>query len=323
MPFSHHSHSGQFCLHAIGDLEDMIKAAIRKKMDTLVLTEHVPRDQEIDLYPEEVVAGITIRDLFKTFDAYYAEARRLQAVYSSSISILVGMETDWIRPSSLQIIEDLLKRHPLDTLVGSVHHVHGVPIDFDRDKYQQARRISGGTDEKLFADYYDAQLEMLKAVKPPIVGHFDVIRLWSDAPNTSKKDHNQVWEKIRRNLRFVSSYGGMLEINTAAIRKGMREPYPDGEICQVCRPRLCGDEVDTRKEFLKLKGRFVLSDDSHNISQVGFGYESIMAFTEKIGIEGLAILQKGSTTNDARFPGVCALSLSVADLKDHTFFKGL
>lgn len=54
MPGSHHSHSGQFCLHAEGDLEDMINAAVSRRMDTLVLTEHIPRDQENDLYPEEV-----------------------------------------------------------------------------------------------------------------------------------------------------------------------------------------------------------------------------------------------------------------------------
>lgn len=162
------------------------------------------------------------------------EAKRLQVVYSSAINILIGMEIDWIRPSSQKIIEDLLKKYNFDTLIGSVHHVHGVSIDFDHDTYKRARSISGGTDEEMFADYYDTQLEMLKAVKPPIVGHFDVIRLYCDAPDASMKDHDRVWQKILRNLRFISDYGGMLEINTAAIRKGMREPYPQGEICQVC-----------------------------------------------------------------------------------------
>ena len=54
MPFSHHSHSGQFCLHAKDKLEEIVKEAISKGMETLVLTEHMPRDQEGDIYPEEV-----------------------------------------------------------------------------------------------------------------------------------------------------------------------------------------------------------------------------------------------------------------------------
>ena len=42
-----------------------------------------------------------------------------------------------------------------------------------------------------------------------------------------------VWSKILRNLDFIASYGGMLELNSAALRKGMTEPYPKAEICKV------------------------------------------------------------------------------------------
>jgi len=54
MPFSHHSHSGQFCHHAYNTLEEVVKTAISKGMQTLVMTEHMPRDVTLDLYPEEV-----------------------------------------------------------------------------------------------------------------------------------------------------------------------------------------------------------------------------------------------------------------------------
>jgi histidinol-phosphatase (PHP family) len=53
MPFSHHSHSGQFCKHAQNSLEEVILAALGKNMQTYCLTEHMPRDVE-DFYPEEV-----------------------------------------------------------------------------------------------------------------------------------------------------------------------------------------------------------------------------------------------------------------------------
>jgi len=53
MPFSHHSHSGQFCGHAAGTLEEMVQAAIGKAMKVFALTEHMPRDVK-DFYPEEV-----------------------------------------------------------------------------------------------------------------------------------------------------------------------------------------------------------------------------------------------------------------------------
>lgn len=54
MPFSHHSHSGQFCKHGSGKLEDVVKEAIRQGFEVYGLTEHVPRYRLQDLYPEEV-----------------------------------------------------------------------------------------------------------------------------------------------------------------------------------------------------------------------------------------------------------------------------
>lgn len=101
--------------------------------------------------------------------------------------------------------------------------------------YEDARNAAGGIDERLFEDYFDAQFEMLQALKPPIVGHFDLIRLLSDDRNGGFRHMTGVWSRITRNLDFISKYGGILELNSAALRKGLNEPYPCLEICQVCR----------------------------------------------------------------------------------------
>ena len=54
MPFSHHSHSGQFCPdHAKDTLEGVIQTAIAKEMQVFALTEHMPRGEQ-DRYPGEV-----------------------------------------------------------------------------------------------------------------------------------------------------------------------------------------------------------------------------------------------------------------------------
>lgn len=53
MPYSHHSHSGQFCGHAQNTLEEMVQTAIAKGFHMFSLTEHIPRPRE-DFYPGEV-----------------------------------------------------------------------------------------------------------------------------------------------------------------------------------------------------------------------------------------------------------------------------
>jgi histidinol-phosphatase (PHP family) len=166
-------------------------------------------------------------------DKFYHEAARLKVEYRDKIDLLVGFESEWIRPSSLALIQNLRGKYDWDIFIGSVHHVHTIPIDFSREMYEQAREKSGGSDEKLFEDYFDAQYEMLKATTPPIVGHFDLIRLLSDNPNASLQQWKEMWNRIERNLQLVASYGGVLELNSAALRKGLDEPYPQLEICQV------------------------------------------------------------------------------------------
>jgi histidinol-phosphatase (PHP family) len=236
MPFSHHSHSGQFCPgHAVNTLEEVISTAIAKKLRVFCLSEHMPRD-EIDFYPEEKDHGGSLEKHFENQAAFFTEACRLREKYREQIELPIGFECDWIRPESRQLIERSLADHDFDYFVGSVHHVHTIPIDYDQAMYDAARDKAGGADELLFQDYFDAQFDMLNAVKPPVVGHFDLIRLKSADPNQSFHSMTGVWERVLRNLDLVASYGGILEINTAALRKGMNEPYPRKEICQVgCR----------------------------------------------------------------------------------------
>jgi histidinol-phosphatase (PHP family) len=181
----------------------------------------------------QIEASGTYESLVENEKAYVQEAQRLRQKYEAQINILIGFECDWIRPSSLTLIKDSLDRYPFDYFVGSVHHVHTIPIDFDTPMYVQARDAAGGTDDKLFEDYFDAQFEMLKALKPPVIGHFDLIRLKSDDPERSFKQWPAVWEKILRNLDFAAEYGGIMELNSASLRKGMSEPYPKAEICRV------------------------------------------------------------------------------------------
>jgi histidinol-phosphatase (PHP family) len=146
---------------------------------------------------------------------------------------LIGFESEWIRPSTLQIIRGVLTKYPFDFFMGSIHHTHTIPIDFDRNTYEKARDAAGGTDEKLFEDYFESQYEMLQTLQPPIVGHFDLIRLLSDYRDADFKDMKGVWEMIPRNLQFIASYGGILELNASGLRKGLAEPYPCMPICQV------------------------------------------------------------------------------------------
>ncbi|KAK9441652.1 histidinol-phosphatase [Metarhizium brunneum] len=269
-----HSHSGQFCPgHAVDQLEDIIQHAIALGFKTIGLSEHMPRYEEQDLYPEERdCPRESLQALPPRHEAYLVEAQRLQAKYARQIHILIGFEAEFIRPSFAPLVRQLALPACVDYFIGSVHHVHGVPIDYDAATYAAAVRAAGGSEERLYQDYYDLQHEMLLALRPRIVGHFDLIRLKSADPGRDVRQWKGVWDRVLRNLKVVKDQGGWLELNTAALRKGLQEPYP-------CRA--------ISEEWIKMGGEFTMSDDSHGIAQVGTNYSRGLSYLEQLGVRNL------------------------------------
>lgn len=292
-------------------------------MRTVALTEHMPRGSDADLYPEEVEAGLNVASLWTQFGAYYEEASRLKRRFDDDdverdehghgCEILIGFEIEWIRaPQSAELVRRVLGNGgwSFDFFVGSVHHVHGVPIDFDKEMYAEAlkvcKRVEGeeedDEEEALFSDYFDAQYEMLCTLQPKIVGHFDLIRLLSKQPDRVLQGwgSGRVFEKVVRNLRIVRQYGGLLELNSSALRKGLKEPYPRREICEV---------------WMGLGGGFVMSDDSHGVAQIGTCYPQLLRWIKEVGLDELKYLTKDGGDE------VVVRSISLGDLEKEPFWE--
>ncbi|KAI1382631.1 histidinol-phosphatase [Hypoxylon trugodes] len=281
MAFTMHSHSGEFCPgHAKDQLEDIIKHAIGLGYTTIGLTEHMPRTGLEDLYPEELdEPQASLAVLFPRHEAYLLEAQHLQTKYASQIHILIGFEGEWLRPEEYDGLIKRLSSHPsIDYFIGSLHHVNSVPIDYDSSYYAKAVASAGGTEEQAYARYYDQQFSMLTTLKPRVVGHFDLVRLLSSDPGRDvRAAWPQVWERIQRNLKAVAEYGGWLECNSSALRKGLAEPYPSRQIAEG---------------WLKLGGRFTLSDDSHGIAQVGTNYARALDFLASLDVSSVWTLRR-------------------------------
>ncbi|PTB41618.1 uncharacterized protein TrAFT101_012057 [Trichoderma asperellum] len=307
MAFTMHSHSGQFCPgHAVDELEDIVKHAISIGYKTIGLTEHMPRYEERDLYPEELDdPQASLQVLPPRHNAYILEARRLQRAYASQIHIIIGFEGEFIRPSFAPLVQNLFAESPhIDYFIGSLHHVHSIPIDFDKVMYADAVKAAGGSEERVYEDYYDLQFEMLKALKPRIVGHFDLIRLMSEEPGRDVRQWEGVWQRIKRNLEYAAEIGAWLECNTSALRKGLAEPYP----CRVI-----------SEQWLQLGGKFTMSDDSHGIAQVATNYSRALTFLESLGVEQVWTFQRqdhpeaGEVTKAA----LTDVSVSLKDFRQH------
>jgi histidinol-phosphatase (PHP family) len=132
---------------------------------------------------------------------YAAEAKRLQSAYADQIEILAGFEAEVIPDGRyVEVMRGLREQHGLDYLVGSVHWVDGIIIDYTRERFDQAVEAQGGL-ERLALRYYEIASEMVSNLRPEVVGHLDLV----------------------------------LDINTAGYRKGLGTPYPAPWLLEAAR----------------------------------------------------------------------------------------
>ncbi|KAI3406609.1 hypothetical protein KGF56_000741 [Candida oxycetoniae] len=285
---THHSHSGDYISHAKDHLESMIAKYIEMGFKSVCLTEHMPRLSNNFLYPEELDKSYTIENLQKDFLSYIDHAERVQKLHHSSLPILLGFEIEGINEEHIKHSLQLIKHPKIQMSVGSVHFVHEIPIDFSSDLWMQAKSKSGkGLTRSLYKDYFDLQSRVLD-LEPNVVGHFDLIRLCQPADDfdetTNKltievdieKDWPEVWQVISNNIMKIVKYGGLFELNSSAIRKGWKSPYPQWDIA---------------KRIVDLNGKFCLSDDAHACSQIGFGYDKVLQYAKDLGLTKLYHLE--------------------------------
>lgn len=288
---SHHSHSGDYVSHAVDSLVSVVNCAIEKGFTHFCLTEHMPRLNNKYLYPEEKEKNYTFEDLIEVFKKYLVHAYKLQQEHrlKGDIILLIGFEVEGVEELHIAYAKQLLKENPIINMcVGSVHHVHGIPIDFSAELWLQARsKTSNNTTRALYRDYFELQKKVINEIQPNVIGHFDLIRLFQPLdeidPTTKKhiteidlkEDWPEVWELVIENIEKVNSYGGLFELNSSAIRKGWKTPYP---------------QKDFALTIKELGGKFCLSDDSHGTKQVGLNYHKVWDYVKELELDSVYYL---------------------------------
>src|SRR5688572_4481213 len=214
--FSYHGgHSGEFCGHAKGQLEDVVQAAIDAGFSTYGLSEHAPRFRREHLYPEE--QHLDVGDLLDIFRRYVARASALRDRVSDRLELLIGFETealpvaDW--PDRMR---ELRRSAPFDYIVGSVHSIGDTWVDLNAETTERAALANGGF-ERLRCAYFDRLAELVRTLEPEVVGHVDLIRRFEPPEfrfNALELKHaDGVLEAAR-------AVGAALEVNAAPFRRG-------------------------------------------------------------------------------------------------------
>jgi histidinol-phosphatase (PHP family) len=263
----HGGHSGQFCSHAENSLEEVVLAYIRYGYAWVGITEHAPGLARHLLYTDQQNLGFTPETLWQRFARYMPECRRLQAKYADEITVFAAMESETYSGYE-EHMKKLIAAFRPDYIVGSVHFVGDVNFDYSAEKYQEAAAQTGGM-ENLYCRYFDDQLAMIESLRPAVVGHFDLIRIF-DPEYPKHLALSTVAERIERNLQRIKEFDLIMDFNLRAICKGASEPYISRPILE--RARQLGIAV-------------IPGDDSHGVANIHQNMERGIDILEELGFD--------------------------------------
>ena len=254
----------------------IIETAIERGYHTFGVAEHAPRMGAQYLYPEETARGWSVAKLVSDFERYAETVHALAEEFADRITILCGFEAEVVPADAYaDIMLDFKKRLGFDYMVGSVHWIDDVIIDYGKDAFAEAVVLFGGL-EPLAVRYYETLAKMVRALKPDVVGHIDVIRKHADA-------HGGLYTSAIRHaattaLQAIREENCILDINSAALRRGMSTPYPAPWLLDIA----------TRTFDIPV----CFGDDSHGVDDVAVGIPEARQYLIDHGITTLTALAR-------------------------------
>ena len=206
----HSRHSGD----SQAPMEGHVRAALERGLRYLCFTEHFDMDWPYENTPD-LAPGFFDLDL----KAYSEEFLSLKEKYEGRICLAMGIELG-LQPHLGPGLSSYMKENPgFDFVIGSVHVSRGMdpyyPVFFE-----------GVTEEEAYRRYFaDARASLEAFHDFDTCGHLDYVVRYGPSKdlNYRYEDYKDLIDPV---LEILVTHGICLEINTANLAKGCRNPSP-------------------------------------------------------------------------------------------------
>ncbi len=247
-----HNHT-PLCNHAQGKPQEYIKNAIKKGIKIYGFADHAP--MEFDK---------KYRMSFNDMKNYENEINSLKKQYKDKIKILLGYEVDF---TPTKYLDKRVLTADVDYLIGSVHFLDN--WGFDNPEF--IKEWEDRDVDDVYKEYFEYIEKMASSKLFQIVGHIDLVKVFGHKPKKNIKD-------IAKNaIKAIKKANMAVEINTAGLRKPVKELYPSDELFEM----IIDEGID-----------ITLSSDAHSPEQVGFGYEVALEKLKKFSVNKLVYFEK-------------------------------
>ena len=203
---------------------------------------------------------------------YRETVLRLREEYAGRMEILLGLE--WDSQSDIRL-------EGFDYWIGSVHYEKGpdggyYAADWGTEQFAACRdRVCGG-DALAVTELYYREVARVAAMKPPILGHFDLIVKHNEDGSLFDETAPRYRSAALEALHTVDPVASLLEINTGGMSRGYRStPYPALFLLQ---------------EWRAMGGRIILTADAHSAKSIIAGYDQAAELAKHAGFSSSVLL---------------------------------
>jgi histidinol-phosphatase (PHP family) len=200
-----------------------IEEAILKKITSIGFSAHAP----MPFYCKWTLPENKLSE-------YFAEIQTLKSKYSQHIEIYCGLELDYIPEFWDNYTQKILRSHKWDFIIGSIHFVDKFPddthwtIDGGNDEFKKGLSvIFNNNSETVIRHYFEYTRQMVRLMKPQIIGHIDKIKMQHRPDCLIPDSHTIFREEMLKTFDEIACSECIIEINTRGIyRRNEPEYYP-------------------------------------------------------------------------------------------------
>lgn len=254
IPVDYHLHTS-LCGHAVGEIEEYLKKAVRMGIHEVGFSDHLPL---YFLPPGNTIPGYAMEE--KELPVYVDTIKRYSG--NSSVRVKLGIEADYV-PGYEEKLTSLLSPYPFDYVTGSVHFIDGWGFDNPDEVEEYSRREI----DRVYEQYFTLVQQAAQTGLFDVMAHPDLIKKFNFRP---VRDLRPLYEDTARAFK---SAGACVEVNSAGLRYPVGEIYPASKLLEV---------------FFKYGIPVTLGSDAHRPEHVGAGLAEALKLVKNIGYKEIA-----------------------------------
>lgn len=252
----YHTHT-PLCRHAEGDPIDYARHAQSIGLAEFGLADHNPMPTPLDEW------RMALDELPRYLELVQAAREGVP-----DLPIRVGLECDYLEGQEAWT-DETAQLADWDYLIGSVHYIHdGIAVD---DPEYLSRWGNRMTVEEMWGTYWRLYEKMIRARQHDFFAHPDLAKRFCLRP---AGDLRRYYEPV---IQALVDTGAALEVNTAGLRKDVREIYPAREMLELA---------------FSAKVPILINSDAHVPTDVGADFGQALALVRSVGYRSTVRFEK-------------------------------